>query len=97
LLRGHSAPEATVFGYVLAHEIGHVLQGTARHSDVGVMRARWASSDFVEMGKVLLTFTKEDEEQIRVRLSANACGSGPSKSDRRVDRASLPLAPSAIK
>src|SRR5579863_4569590 len=46
LLRGHSATQASVLGYVLAHEIGHVLQGTIRHSDVGVMRARWTSSDF---------------------------------------------------
>src|SRR5208282_5160871 len=50
LLRGHHAPEATILGYVLAHEIGHVLQGIARHSEAGIMRACWTDNDFKQMG-----------------------------------------------
>ena len=31
-----------LLGHVLAHEIGHVLQGVARHSATGVMKGRWS-------------------------------------------------------
>ena len=68
LLRGHHAPQATVLGYVLAHEIGHVLQGIARHSETGVMRARWLDNDFKQMGMGVLTFTSEDVQLMQRRL-----------------------------
>jgi hypothetical protein len=27
--------------YVLAHEIAHIIEGSDRHSDSGVMKAEW--------------------------------------------------------
>jgi hypothetical protein len=69
LLQLHHAPQANVLGYVLAHEIAHILQGTARHSDTGVMRARWTESDFQQMRIRMLTFTGEDVLLIRQRLA----------------------------
>jgi hypothetical protein len=68
LLRGHNAPQASVLGYVLAHEIAHVLQGVARHSETGIMQARWSENDFKWMGIKVLTFTPEDVQLIRNRL-----------------------------
>jgi hypothetical protein len=70
LLRGHHAPQAKILGYVLAHEIAHVLQGIARHSDTGIMRARWLENDFKQMGIGALTFTGEDIQLIRHRLDS---------------------------
>jgi hypothetical protein len=69
LLQLHHAPQATVLGYVLAHEIAHILQGTARHSETGVMRARWTENDFQQMRIRMLTFTSEDVLLIRQRLA----------------------------
>jgi hypothetical protein len=69
LLRGHHAPQATVLGYVLAHEIAHVLQGIARHSERGIMRARWTDNDFKQMGIKVLSFTPDDVQLIRHRLA----------------------------
>lgn len=69
LLRGHHATQATVLGYVLAHEIAHVLQGIARHSETGIMRARWTNNDFEQMGIRVLMFTPEDVQLIRRRLA----------------------------
>ena len=69
LVRGHGAPQATVLGYVLAHEIAHVLQGIARHSETGIMRARWTNNDFKQMGAKVLLFTPEDVQLIRRRLA----------------------------
>ena len=49
-----------VLGHVLAHEITHVLQGVARHSGVGVMKAKWDYLDHGEMQHNYLKLTGED-------------------------------------
>jgi hypothetical protein len=79
LLEGHHAPEATILGYVLAHEIAHVLQGILRHSEAGIMRARWSDSDFKLMGGRLLLFTSEDIQLIRRRLAPRDATAGCSQ------------------
>ena len=76
LLEGHSASESKVLGYLLAHEIGHVLQGTTGHSDAGIMRARWTQNDFQKMGAGTLTFSHEEVERMRIRLHQDACLDG---------------------
>jgi len=76
LLQGHHAPQATVLGYVLAHEIAHVLQGIARHSETGIMRACWTDSDFKLIGVRQLMFTPEDVQLIRHRLPPREASAG---------------------
>jgi hypothetical protein len=49
-----------LLGYVLAHEIGHVLQGVARHSETGVMKNRWSLLEVVNMKYDRLHFTALD-------------------------------------
>jgi hypothetical protein len=49
-----------VLGHVLAHEIGHVLQGISRHSASGIMKAKWEARDYVEMREKALGFTEYD-------------------------------------
>jgi hypothetical protein len=50
----------TVLAHVLVHEITHILQGTCRHSETGVMKARWTHQDYMEMGQKPLSFTEQD-------------------------------------
>ena len=70
-----------LLGHVLAHEIVHQLQGVARHSEEGVMKARWGGSDYKDMGYKHLRFTEGDIMLIqagmdkRTRLAASV---GPS-------------------
>jgi hypothetical protein len=52
--------QSHLLAYVLAHEIAHVLQGTARHSDSGIMKAHWNDYDFREMLSMHLKFTTDD-------------------------------------
>jgi len=40
---GHDG--ATVLGFAVAHEIGHLLLGTNHHGSAGLMRAVWSRSD----------------------------------------------------
>jgi hypothetical protein len=50
----------SLMGYVLAHEIGHMLQGVARHSAEGIMKAHWNYLDYADMQLGRLKFTVED-------------------------------------
>jgi hypothetical protein len=50
----------TLVAYVLVHEIGHILQGVARHSEGGIMKARWERADFEEMRRGSLRFNNID-------------------------------------
>jgi hypothetical protein len=68
VLRDHRDLTAQVLGHVIAHEIGHVLEGIARHSPGGLMKAHWDASDFASMRKHLLSFAAEDVELMRLRL-----------------------------
>jgi len=49
-----------LLAHVMTHEITHILQGIARHSETGVMKALWDSHDFLQMTKEPLAFTPED-------------------------------------
>jgi hypothetical protein len=56
-------------GYVLAHELAHVMQGVARHSESGILRAQWSNTDFEEMIFHKLAFTNFDVELIHQGLT----------------------------
>lgn len=58
-----------VMGYVLAHEIGHILQCTAKHSTTGILKARWDSNDYGDMQMNRLRFSEEDVELIQSGLA----------------------------
>jgi hypothetical protein len=60
-----------VLGHVLAHEIGHVLQGTGRHSRTGVMKAHWDEDDYITMRSKNIGFTREDAVAIASHLGRN--------------------------
>lgn len=70
-VRRATEPELTpnVLAHVLAHEITHILQETSRHSETGVMKARWSHQDYMDMGQKPLSFTEEDVQLIRTGLA----------------------------
>jgi len=57
-----------LLGYVIAHELGHVLQGIGRHSSYGVMKASWSTTDYHEIFEQSLRFADGDAELIRLGL-----------------------------
>ena len=61
--------DGVVLGYVMAHEIGHVLEGISRHSTEGVMKAHWHNEDFAAMFTCSLAFAATDMELIQTGLS----------------------------
>jgi hypothetical protein len=44
----------------MVHEITHIQQGVDRHSNSGVMKARWTDKDYAAMAWKPLPFTPED-------------------------------------
>lgn len=67
-LGGNTTEDAVFLGHILAHEITHVLQGMARHSAEGLMKAHWSALDREQMRRRPLAFAGEDVELIRQAL-----------------------------
>jgi hypothetical protein len=59
-----------VLAHVVVHEVTHILQGFPRHSETGVMKAQWDSSDFSQMTWKPLRFTADDADLIQRGLDA---------------------------
>jgi hypothetical protein len=69
--RVHAAEPAAVpalLAYVLVHEMTHILQGTVRHSDSGIMKAHWEDQDYRAIVCRRLAFTAADIELIHSGL-----------------------------
>jgi len=50
----------TLLAHVLVHEITHILQCVARHSETGIMKANWDDQDLFQMRLKALAFAPED-------------------------------------
>jgi hypothetical protein len=56
--------------HLLAHEITHILQGAARHSETGIMKAHWNSEDYHQMTVRPLAFTAEDIQLLQAGIES---------------------------
>jgi hypothetical protein len=63
-----------LLGSVIAHEIGHLLLGTASHSHAGLMSAVWQSSEINQVLLGNLLFTGDQGKRMRVRFVAAMIG-----------------------
>jgi len=61
--------EDVLLGRAIAHEVGHLLLGTARHSATGLMRAFWTTDELLHNQNADWTFTAADSALLR----ANCC------------------------
>jgi hypothetical protein len=77
----YSQTVPALLAHVLAHEITHVLQGFSRHSDEGIMKARWDANDYRRMQSKPLGFTQKDIDFIRLGLPV--ISRRPSPDERR--------------
>lgn len=58
-----------LLGYTLTHEITHIVEGIARHSENGIMKARWDPADHDLMRRGRLGFAPEDIRLIFLGLN----------------------------
>jgi hypothetical protein len=61
-----------ILAHAIAHEITHILQGVARHSAEGIMKARWTNHEQLAMELTPLRFTPEDVKMIHRGMDARA-------------------------
>jgi len=65
-----------LLAHVLVHEITHILEGVARHSATGIMKANWTSADYYDMQTKTLPFASEDVELIHRGLAQRSQRAG---------------------
>jgi hypothetical protein len=57
--------EDRILGFVIAHEVAHVLLGPG-HSEVGIMRGEWTRNDLQRISwGLLMDFTSDQSKQLR--------------------------------
>ena len=57
--------EDRILGYVIAHEVAHVLLGPG-HSEEGIMRGKWTRNDLQRISwGLLMDFTSDQSKQLR--------------------------------
>jgi|SRR5580704_15973431 hypothetical protein len=70
ILEDHLSFAGNIFGHVLAHEIGHVLERLDSHAPTGLMQAHWTEKEFAEMRLSLFDFAPDDAQFIHERVVA---------------------------
>jgi hypothetical protein len=58
--------DPTRLGYVIAHELGHMMLGANAHALVGIMRATLLPEDWEKAAQGTLGFTHSQNQQIRM-------------------------------
>lgn len=59
-----------LIGFVIAHEIGHLLLGRESHSATGLMSAVWQANEMRLASQGILFFTSNQQQRIRSRCLA---------------------------
>jgi hypothetical protein len=62
-----SVEPGTLLGRALAHEVGHLLLGTAHHTTTGLMRANWTGT---QLQRLDWSFSPADRRQMQRSLTA---------------------------
>jgi hypothetical protein len=59
-----------ILGWVIAHELGHLLLGEHRHAAAGIMHARWRARELKPNGQAAMLFLPAEAKRIRAHLRA---------------------------
>ena len=72
LAAGHPTSTAQMLGYILTHEIGHLLLGEGGHSEKGIMRTPWLKQEMDDAARGWLGFTAKQAKRMKADLLARA-------------------------
>jgi hypothetical protein len=65
-----AVPAGELLGCVIAHELGHLLLGTASHSPAGLMSGVWQDPELRQAIRHNLLFSDDQGERMRFRFAA---------------------------
>lgn len=68
---------ADITGYIVAHELGHLLLGLNAHSWIGIMKATWERNQLEKANKGELWFSRPEAKTIRQRLTQMSLAAEP--------------------
>jgi hypothetical protein len=68
LAEGGMVSHCQALGHAMAHEIGHLLLGTAEHTSRGIMRARWEREDLRDAARRCLVFDAQQAQRLRAEV-----------------------------
>ncbi len=68
LATGHPTSMAQMLGYILAHEIGHLLLGEGSHSGKGIMRTPWRKQEMERAAEGRLGFTAKQAKRMKANV-----------------------------
>jgi len=57
-----------ILGYVMVHELGHLLLGSNSHSDTGIMQSQWERKQVRQLMMGTLHFTSQQSKHIRAEV-----------------------------
>jgi hypothetical protein len=66
--------EGELLGYVIAHEVGHLLLGTDSHYHEGIMQRRWEQAELRDAARGKLQFTAAQAAAMRECLAGDVRG-----------------------
>ena len=80
----YSADPSVVLGFVVAHELGHLLLGPG-HTREGLMQAVWRQGEIDALRQRRLRFTRECAARIRLVLAVRTAANTRAMGGRRAD------------
>jgi hypothetical protein len=69
--------EGDMLGFVIIHELGHLLLGSNSHSTTGVMQAHWSPTTLRDAASGILFFTSHQAAILHSRLAQAVLARGP--------------------
>jgi len=72
-----NAGRGMLLGYVMAHEIGHLLLHHPSHSPAGIMRAQWDEDDMLRLAQGALSFDPQEAAEIRMEVARRHSARAP--------------------
>jgi hypothetical protein len=73
------APQGVILGHVIAHELGHLLLGEARHSaGDGIMHIPWKAKELQRVEQGVMFFLPQQAEKLRAKVFARTSAGGDS-------------------
>ena len=89
LAAGYSASNSQMLGYILAHEIGHLLLGEGSHAGKGIMRTPWRKPEMERAAEGRLGFSAKQANRIRADVLARVAKRRPATANRLEDGGSF--------
>jgi hypothetical protein len=68
--------ESRLLGYVMAHEVAHLLFGDEKHSRRGLMMSSWPERELVEMERGTLVFSPDERRVLHASAVARVQAAG---------------------